>query len=234
MDTSSLTDYQQSRILADEGKWETALEKIRLCLSREPENRKYQKLFNEISIDQKASLKIQEGKKLEQSGHFQQAIDIYRSAMEVKSRYHKQLKNLIKETKQIQQEFDELSKQAQQYYQQEKYTKAKSVIHELLKITPTHPAINSLIQQIEDKERAHILYGEAMALYKRGLFKPALEKVDLSLELDKDFAAAQILLARVHASKTCKKYELSDEWKHKKHFQKTIQLLEGSVEPDED
>ncbi len=232
--SKSLTDYQLSRKLAAEGKWEKALGKIRLCLASEPENRKYQRLFKQITLHLQVSRKLEQARELEQSGNFEQAVETYRTALESKTGYNKQLKALIKEIQRNQQEFEELRRQASQLYQGEKYSKAKVVAHRLLDITPHHQAIRKLVQEIENKEQSQILYSQAMALYKRSQFQPALEMVARSLELDPDFAAARILLAKIGSSQTCQRYQLAEEWKNRKKLQESIQLLEDSVEPADD
>ncbi len=232
--SKSLTDYQLSRKLAAEGKWENALTKIRLCLAAEPESRKYQKLFKQITIHRQVSRKLKQAGELEQSGNFEQAVEVCRSALESKTSYNKQLKALIKKNQKTQQEFEELRRQANQLYQGEKYSKAKAIAHRLLDIAPHHQAIRKLVQEIENKEQSQILYSQAMALYKRSQFQPALERTARSLELDPDFAAARILLVKIGSTQTCRKYQLAEEWKNKKKLQETIRLLEDSVEPADD
>ena len=75
-----------------------------------------------------------------------------------------------------------------------------------------------------------MFYSEAMALYKRSNFEDALKKVICCLELDPDFAAGHILLSKIGSSQTCQKYELEEEYTHKKRLQETIDFLEGSIE----
>lgn len=230
MSSSALTNFKLSQELAEKEKWTEALEKIASSLKEDPQNKKFKKLFEEIEENKKAYEQLKKGSELEKQGLFDSAIEAYYAGLEDRTSYSKNLKNMIKETQKKQQDFEELSKQAQHHYRQEKYTKAKTIIQQIYQITPHHPAIDNLIQEIENKERAHILYGEAMALYKRAMYTQAFEKVALCVQLDPDFAAAHILFTKIKSAKTCQKYHLNDECKHKKKLQDTIHLLEDSIE----
>ncbi|MBI5787873.1 MAG: hypothetical protein HZA78_03335 [Candidatus Schekmanbacteria bacterium] len=223
-------DFQQSRNFADEGNWDKALEKLRLCLTQEPENKKYQKLFEEVTFNQKIQRKMEEGEELERQGFYQKAIGVYNEASDGKSFYSKQLKANLKRASEAIDQFEELVKQAQHLYQQEKYTKAKAVAQQIVDKVPHHHPSRELIQRIDNKEKAQMLYGEAMALYKRALFDSALKKIMLCLQTDPDFDAARLLLSKIGASQACENYQMDDSMKKKTKLQETIYWLESSIE----
>ncbi len=192
------------------GEWNRALEELTLCLRQNPLKRKYSKLYSRIATQLIAQHYREIAETLYLQGRFNEAINNYQRAIGLKI-YPRHFRHLIRQTRQFQQWIMDIYQRANELLVQEKLTKAKRKVQELLEHTPQWLEPQYLLAKIERLEQAHELYHQANSLYKDGKYEDARWLLEQCLELDKEYADPQLLLYRVREKLEQQYYQDQDQ-----------------------
>lgn len=221
--------YQQGYRWFGDGKWELALEELKLCLKSNPWKRKYSRLYSRVAAQLIARHYQQVAEELLFAGRFAEAISSYRRVLKLKIDSGK-FRRLIRQTRQLQRGLMLMYEQAGELLIQEKLTKARRKVLELLKQTPQWVEAQTLLARIEQREQAQELYAQGTKLYRAGHCEQARRLLEQSLGLDRDYSAPQGLLGRINQELTKRDYTPKPELTPGNPLEESVLMLEEAAE----
>jgi len=221
--------YERGYRLYKAGKWELALQEAKLCLSYDPLNRKFSRLFTKVAAHKIATHYKQIGEELKAQGRFAEVIEGYQKVLQLKIQ-RRTFRRLIKSAKRQQRQFQATYTEAKELFNQEKYTKAKRKALSLLKQAPYSEMAKSLLADIERWEQAQELYTQGARLYREGNYGGACEKLEQSIALEGSFSASKMLLDKVKQQQIKEEYGLVASEEGEKRLEESVLLLEEAAE----
>jgi tetratricopeptide (TPR) repeat protein len=221
--------YKEGQRRFNAGEWELAHEELMLCLKHDPWKRKYSRFYSQIAARLIARHYRQEAEELLLQGRFSDAITSYRQLLKLKIN-SRECKRLIHQTKRLQQSLRAVYEEAHELLVQEKLTKARRKVLELLEQIPKCEDAQTLLALIEKREQAQELYAQGSKLYREGRYEEARRLLEQSLALDREYSTPQMLLERVNHELGRGGSDLRPEPEHGMPLEESILLLEEVAE----